>query len=40
MMKSGLDQGMFKAYEVGAHDDVAISHLQFADDTLLMGDKS
>jgi hypothetical protein len=40
MIKSVVDQGMFAAYEVGAHDDVPISHLQFADDTLLMKVKS
>jgi len=31
---------MFATYEVGAHGDFAISHLQFADDNLLMGVKS
>jgi len=30
---------MFEPYKVGAHGDLAISYLQFVDDTLLMGAK-
>jgi hypothetical protein len=40
MMKSVVEQGIFVGYEDGAHGDVSISNLQFADDTLLMGVKS
>jgi len=40
MLNSVVEHGMFEPYKVGAHGDVAISHLQFADDTLLMGAKS
>ena len=40
MMNSVMEQGMFEPYKVGTHGDVVISHLQFADDTLLMGAKS
>jgi len=39
MMNSVVEQGMFEPYKVGGHGDVAISHLQFVDDTLLMGAK-
>jgi len=40
MMNSVVAQGMFAPYMVGAHGDVDISHLQFTDDTLLVGVKS
>jgi len=40
IMNSVVEQGMFEPYKVGTIGDVAISHLQFADDTLLMGAKS
>ncbi|XP_024640624.1 uncharacterized protein [Medicago truncatula] len=35
-----VDAGMFTGYRVGRADSVVVSHLQFADDTLLIGNKS
>jgi len=40
MMNSIVEQGLFAPYQVRAHGAMGISHLQFADDTLLVGDKS
>jgi exonuclease III len=40
MMNKMVEQDMFASYRVGAHGNVDISHLQFADDTLLVGVKS
>lgn len=40
MTKVVVKQGLFSSYGVGPNGDVGISHLQFADDTLLLGDKS
>jgi hypothetical protein len=40
MMNTMVEQDMFIPYRVGAHGNVDISHLQFADDTLLVGVKS
>jgi len=40
MMQSVVEHGMFAPYMVGAQGAVDISHLQFADDTLLVVDKS
>jgi len=40
MMKVVVNQGLFSPYEVGTFGDISISNLQFADDTLLMRNKS
>ncbi|XP_024634465.1 uncharacterized protein [Medicago truncatula] len=40
MMTALVTNGMFTPYGVGAQDNVLVSHLQFADDTLLVGVKS
>lgn len=40
MMNTMVEQGMFTPYTVAAHGNVDISHLLFADDTLLAGVKS
>jgi hypothetical protein len=42
MLKASVDSGLFKGYQIGAdaNSSVPISHLQFADDTLIVGEKS
>lgn len=40
MMKALVDTGNFTGYTVGGANSMVVSHLQFADDTLLMGTKS
>ncbi len=40
MMKSVVDNNLFKGYGVGASNSDVVSHLQFANDTLLLGEKS
>jgi hypothetical protein len=40
LMEAVVDQNMFTGYRVGEQDPVAVSHLRFADDTLLLGAKS
>jgi hypothetical protein len=35
-----VDAGLYRGYHVGHHDGVCLSHLQFADDTLILGEKS
>ncbi|GAU49154.1 hypothetical protein TSUD_407000 [Trifolium subterraneum] len=40
MMKAMVSENIFTPYVIGARNEVAVSHLQFADDTLLMGVKS
>lgn len=40
LMKSMTDIDLFHGYTVGRNDQVSVSHLQFADDTLILGDKS
>jgi len=40
MMTSLVTTGLFRGYRVGRNNGVSISHLQFADDTLLLGEKS
>jgi len=40
MMTSLVTTGLFCGYNVGRNNEVSISHLQFADDTLLLGEKS
>ncbi|XP_039687924.1 uncharacterized protein [Medicago truncatula] len=40
LMKSVVENNLFKGYVVGASNSVVVSHLQFADDTLLLGEKS
>jgi len=40
MMNTMVVQGLFVLYTVGVHDNVDISHLQFANSTLLVGVKS
>ena len=41
MMNALVEAGLFSSYKVGANNNlVSITHLQFADDTLLIGDRS
>ncbi|GAU39629.1 hypothetical protein TSUD_397170 [Trifolium subterraneum] len=40
LMTALVRNGSFTPYEVGSHNSVRVSHLQFADDTLLVGVKS
>ena len=40
MMKARVGNNIFTRYSVGAHASMVVSHLQFADDTLLVGVKS
>jgi len=40
MMSALILNGLFTPYGVGAQKNVMVSHLQFADDTLLLGVKS
>ncbi|CAJ2673682.1 unnamed protein product [Trifolium pratense] len=40
LMEAMVDRNMFTGYSVGNLAQVSVSHLQFADDTLLMGTKS
>jgi len=40
MMQSVVENNLYTGYGVGLSNSVAVSHLQFADDTLLFGDKS
>ena len=38
-MKTMVDNQLFTGYSVGATNPMVVSHLQFADDTLLLGQK-
>jgi hypothetical protein len=40
LMKAMVDASLFCGYAVGSGNSVVLSHLQFADDTLLLGEKS
>jgi len=40
MMKAIVDNNLYLGYEVGATNSVVVSHMQFADDMLLLGSKS
>ncbi|MCH79282.1 cysteine-rich receptor-like protein kinase [Trifolium medium] len=40
VMKAMVEQNMFSGYTVGTLNPISVSHLQFADDTLLLGTKS
>jgi len=40
MMKSVVDNNLYTGYGVGLSNSVVVSHLQFADDMLLLGEKS
>jgi len=40
LMNSLSDSNLFTGYTVGGRDSVTVSHLQFADDTLILGNKS
>jgi len=40
MMNVLVEVGFFSSYKVGANNHVSITHLQFVDDTLLIGDRS
>jgi hypothetical protein len=40
LMKAMVDAELFRGCQVGLGDSVALSHLQLADDTLLLGEKS
>jgi len=39
-MKAMVDNNLFTGYTVGTVNNVVVSHLQFADDTMLLGNKS
>ena len=40
LMQSMSVNNLFRGYQVGTNDQVVVSHLQFADDTLILGEKS
>jgi len=40
LMKSMSENNLFHGYQVGSSEPVVVSHLQFADDTLILGEKS
>jgi hypothetical protein len=40
MMKAMIEVALFSGYSVGTGNPVVLSHLQFANDTLLLGEKS
>jgi len=40
MMKALVEVGLFSGNKVGANNQVSITHLQFVDDTLLIGERS
>ncbi|MCI01257.1 cytochrome P450 [Trifolium medium] len=43
MLKASVDSGLYKGYQVGSDGSTTttcISHFQFADDTLIVGEKS
>jgi len=40
LMNSMVENNLYTGYEVGTYNSVVVSHLQFADDTLLLGAKS
>jgi len=40
LMHSVVENNLYKGYGVGTSNSVVVSHLQFADDTLLIGEKS
>jgi hypothetical protein len=40
LMKAMVENNLFSGYAVGMVNQVVVSHLQFADDTLLLGNKS
>ena len=40
MMNALVDVGLFTGYKVGTSPSVSITHLQFVDDTLLVGTRS
>jgi len=40
LMKYVSDDNLFTGYKVGNSEPVVVSHLQFADDTLILGEKS
>jgi len=39
LMKASISNNLFRAYGVGTQGEVKLSHLQFADDTLIIGEK-
>lgn len=40
MMQALVDKNLFKGYLVGSQELVTVYHLQFVDDTLILGEKS
>jgi hypothetical protein len=40
LMKAMVENHLFHGYSVGVDNSMVVSHLQFADDTLLLGQKS
>ncbi|MCI05860.1 RNA-directed DNA polymerase (Reverse transcriptase), partial [Trifolium medium] len=40
LMQAMVETGVFMGYRMGIQDSITVSHLQFADDTLLLGSKS
>ena len=40
LMQALTVNNLFTGYKVGMYDPMSVSHLQFADDTLILGEKS
>jgi len=40
LMNALVDDNLYRGYSVGRQGDMLLSHLQFADDTLIIGEKS
>jgi len=40
LMESLFENHLFSGYKVGSNDPFVVSHLQFVDDTLILGEKS
>lgn len=40
LMKAVVDANMFSGYKIGRTSDICLTHLQFVDDTLIIGEKN
>jgi hypothetical protein len=40
LMQAMVENHFFSGYNIGSHDPISVSHLQFVDDMLLLGTKS